>query len=113
VAEENKSQPSALAQAFKEIAEPFIGLAHSSRSLWGLYISYLLEGLVYFGVLTVLGKYLSENVGLSDLHAGWVYSGFTGGITLAMLFLGGLSDKFGIRKALMFSLGIMIFGRAF
>jgi len=108
----DKNNKGAMATALNEIAEPFIGLANSSRALWGLYISYLFEGLVYFGVLTVLGKYLSENVGLSDLHAGWVYSGFTGGITLAMLFLGGLSDKLGIRKALMFSLGIMIFGRA-
>jgi len=115
VSEEKKQeqkQSGALAQAFKEIADPFIGLANSPRSLWGLYIAYLLEGLVYFGVLTVLGKYLSENVGLSDLHAGWVYSLFTGGITLSMLFMGGLSDKLGIRKALLFSLGIMIFGRA-
>ncbi|MFH1843762.1 MAG: MFS transporter [bacterium] len=102
----------AFRKAMNEIAEPFRGLVTSPRALWGLYISYLLEGLVYFGVLTILGKYLSENVGLSDLHAGWVYSGFTGGITLAMLFLGGLSDKLGIRRALLLSLGIMIFGRA-
>ena len=98
-------------QAVREIVEPFKGLAHTSRSLWGLYISYVLEGMVYFGILTIFGKYLSENVGLSDLHAGWVYSFFTGGITLAMLFLGGVADKVGVRKALLYALGLMIFGR--
>jgi len=113
VSSENKNDTGggAFRKAMNEIADPFRGLVTSPRALWGLYISYLLEGLVYFGVLTILGKYLSENVGLSDLHAGWVYSGFTGGITLAMLFLGGLSDKLGIRRALLLSLGIMIFGR--
>lgn len=100
-----------LQQAVREIVEPFKGLAHTSRSLWGLYVSYVLEGMVYFGILTIFGKYLSENVGLSDLHAGWVYSFFTGGITLAMLFLGGVADKVGIRKALLYALGLMIFGR--
>ncbi|PKN46932.1 MAG: hypothetical protein CVU59_04545 [Deltaproteobacteria bacterium HGW-Deltaproteobacteria-17] len=102
---------SPLQQAVKEIVEPFKGLAHTSRSLWGLYISYVLEGMAYFGILTIFGKYLSENVGLSDIHAGWIYSFFTGGITLSMLFLGGVADKIGIRKALLFSLGLMFFGR--
>ncbi len=81
--------------------------------MWGVYIPYVLEGLVYFGILTVLGKYLSEDVGLTDLHAGWVYSAFTGGITLSMLFLGGVADRIGVRKALLVSLGLMLAGRFF
>ncbi len=102
---------SALRKTIREIVDPFKSLAGSSQALWALYISYWLEGLVYFGVLTVLGKYLSENVGLADLHAGWVYSGFTGGITLAMLFLGGVADRLGVRKALLLAMGLMMIGR--
>jgi len=102
---------SAFSRSLHEIIDPFKSLASSSRALWGVYISYLLEGLVYFGILTILGKYLSENVGLADLHAGWVYSGFTGGITLAMLFLGGVADRIGVRRAMLLSLGMMIIGR--
>ncbi len=105
------STQSALRQSLHEIIDPFKSLATSPRALWGVYISYLLEGLVYFGILTILGKYLSENVGLADLHAGWVYSGFTGGITLAMLFLGGVADRIGVRRAMLLSLGMMILGR--
>lgn len=81
------------------------------RALWGINISYFIEGLAYFGILTILGKYLSENVELMDLHAGWVYSVFTGGITFAMFFLGGLSDKIGVRLALAISLALMVIGR--
>ncbi len=101
-----------LLAALNEIIDPFKSLATSPRALWGLYVSYLLEGLVYFGILTILGKYLSENVGLADLHAGWVYSFFTGGITLAMLFLGGVADRIGVRKAMLLSLSVMVVGRA-
>ena len=105
------SRESVLRKTIREIVDPFKSLAGSSQALWALYISYWLEGLVYFGVLTVLGKYLSENVGLADLHAGWVYSGFTGGITLAMLFLGGVADRLGVRKALLLAMGLMVLGR--
>jgi len=108
---ESAEKASPLRQAIKEIVEPFKGLAHTSRSLWGLYLSYVLEGMVYFGILTIFGKYLSENVGLSDMHAGWVYSFFTSGITLSMLFLGGVADRIGVRKALLISLSFMIAGR--
>ncbi|MBU1221121.1 MFS transporter [Myxococcota bacterium] len=100
-------------KAIREIVGPFKSLAHTSRALWGLYISYVFEGLVYFGVLTILGKYLSENVGLTDLHAGWVYSLFTGGITLAMLFLGGIVDKIGVRKSMLLALLLLLGGRIF
>ncbi|GEM_PF-539537 len=99
-------------QALKEVAEPFANLSRAPRSLWGINLTNLLEGLVYFGILTVLGKYLSENVGLSDLHAGWVMSFMTGGITLAMLFLGGVADRIGVRKALLVSLMFLVGGRA-
>jgi len=97
----------------KEITQPFIDLIHAPRALMGINVSYFFEGLVYFGVLTVLGKYMSENVGLSDQWAGLIMSFFTAGITLAMLFLGGVGDKIGIRKALLLALGLMVLGRVF
>lgn len=98
--------------AMKEVTDPFVNLVKAPRALWGVNVVNLIEGLVYFGVLTVLGKYLSENVGLSDLHAGWVMSFMTGGITLAMLILGGTADKIGVRKALLISLAFLVAGRA-
>ena len=107
----DKSVGQVLKESLKEVVDPFIHLVKAPRSLWGINVSYALEGLVYFGILTILGKYLSEDVGLKDLHAGWVYSALTGGITLSMLFLGGVADKIGVRKAMLVSLGIMVFGR--
>ncbi|MBN2346368.1 MAG: MFS transporter [Candidatus Aminicenantes bacterium] len=102
---------SALKKSLRELAETFSAFLKAPRALWGINIPYVFEGLVYFGILTILGKFCSENVALNDIHAGWVYGGVTGGITFAMLLLGGVSDKIGVRASLALSLGVMMLGR--
>jgi POT family proton-dependent oligopeptide transporter len=110
-----EKQTSGLAAAVKkslrELAQTFGAFLKAPRALWGVNIPYVLEGLVYFGILTVLGKFCSENLALNDIHAGWVYGGVTGGITFAMLIFGGVSDKIGVRLSLALSLAVMMIGR--
>ncbi len=101
----------AVKKGFSEIGETFGNFLKAPRALWGINISYFLEGWAYFGVLTILGIYLSSDVGLWDLHAGWVLLFLTSGITLAMLFLGGVADKISVRKALLVSLFFLVIGR--
>ena len=98
-------------EAFKELGTTLIAFIKAPKALWGVNIPFVMEGLVYFGILTILGKYCSENVGLSDLHAGWVYSVVTAGITFAMLFLGGVCDKIGVPKTLMIAFMMFVLGR--
>ena len=109
--EEKKSFSQVLKDAFKELKETSIAFVKAPKALWGVNVPYVLEGLVYFGVLTILGKYSSENINLNDAQAGLVYSFLTGGITFAMLVLGGLSDKLGVRKSLIISFLVLILGR--
>ncbi len=109
---EQKSLLLVVKDSFKELKETAIAFVKAPRALWGINIPYIIEGLIYFGILTILGKYCSENVALSDVHAGWVYSFVTGGITFAMLILGGVTDKIGVRKSLIFAFSIMFLGRA-
>lgn len=109
---EKKSFGQVISDSFKELGETFTAFFKAPRALWGINVPYVIEGLVYFGILTILGKFASENVALSDLHAGWVYSFVTGGITFAMLILGGVSDKLGIRRSLALAFGVMLIGRA-
>ncbi len=45
------------------------------------------------------------------MQADWLVSVMTGGITLAMFFLGGMADKLGVKKALIISLLFMFAGR--
>jgi MFS family permease len=94
-----------------DLTQPFIDLAGTSQALLGLNISYVLEGLTYFGVLGLLAIYFNEYVGLDDIRAGNMLGILTGGITLAMLFLGATVDWIGLRKALLIALVLMLVGR--
>ena len=40
-----------LSEILKELVQPFIDLLHTPRALLGLNISYVLEGITYFGVV--------------------------------------------------------------
>lgn len=43
----------------KEIIDPFINLIKAPKALWGINLSYLIEGLTYFGVLGLLAIYFN------------------------------------------------------
>ncbi len=109
--EKIKSFGEVLKDSFKELGETFRAFFKAPKALWGINVPYVLEGLVYFGILTILGKYSSENVGLTDTQAGLVYSFLTGGITFAMLLLGGVSDKIGVRNSLIVSFALFVLAR--
>jgi MFS family permease len=109
--EKAKSLVEVLKDSFKELGETFRAFFKAPKALWGINVPYVLEGLVYFGILTILGKYSSENVGLTDSQAGLVYSFLTGGITFAMLLLGGVSDKIGVRNSLIVSFALFVLAR--
>jgi len=94
-----------------EIVEPFVNLIKAPRALWGINLSYVIEGLTYFGVLGLLAIYFNEYIGLNDVEAGIMVGVLTWGITLAMLFLGATVDWIGIRKALLIALFSFLAGR--
>jgi POT family proton-dependent oligopeptide transporter len=96
---------------FREIIDPFINVVKASRALWGINLSYLLEGLLYFGVLSLLSIYFNEYIGLNDIEADFMVGILTSGITLAMLLLGATVDWIGVRKSLLISLFLFLIGR--
>ncbi len=108
---EKKTAGEVVVDSLRELWQTLVAFVKAPKALWGVNIPYVLEGLVYFGILTILGKYCSENVQLTDPQAGWVYSVVTGGITFAMLFLGGVSDRIGVRKALVLAFSMFLVGR--
>ena len=73
----------------REIVQPFIDVVHAPRALWGVNVSYLLEGFCYFGVVGYLAMYFNQYVNLSDTQAGPMVGVLTWGITLSMFFFGG------------------------
>ena len=94
-----------------DLSQPFIDLAHTSRALLGVNISYVLEGLTYFGVVGLLAIFFNDFVGLNDIDAGRMVGILTAGITIAMLFLGATVDWIGLRKSLLIALSLMLVGR--
>ena len=99
----------------KEIIQPFIDLAHAPRALWGVNLAYVLEGMVYFGMLGYLAIHFSDfifqGVDHSDEYSHNSVMVLTAGITIAMFFLGSVADKRGIRFALIAAFVFMLIGR--
>ncbi len=98
---------------FREVIDPFRNLIKAPRALWGINLTYLLEGLTYFGVLSLLAIYFNNFIKLNDIVAGRMVGILTAGITLSMLFLGATVDWIGVRKALLIALSFMLIGRLF
>jgi MFS family permease len=94
-----------------ELTQPFVDLAHTSRALLGLNLSYVLEGLTYFGVVGLLAIFFNDFISLDDIDAGRMVGVLTAGITIAMLFLGATVDWIGLRKSLLIALPLMLVGR--
>ncbi len=100
---------------WREIIQPFVDLWRAPRALWGVNLGYTLEGLAYFGILGYLAIYFSQQVfsGIAnpDTYAHNMVAILTGGITIAMLFLGFVPDKAGVRRALIWSFVLLVIGR--
>jgi len=79
--------------------------------LFGLNLSYVIEGITYFGVVGLLAIYFNEYIKLNDILAGNMVGVLTAGITLSMLFLGATVDWIGLRKSLLIALSFMLVGR--
>ncbi len=109
---EPTATPEPTPSPLREMTQPFIDLVHAPRALWGINVTYFLEGLVYFGMLGYLAMYFNESVGLGDVEAGWMVGVLTYGITFSMFLFGGVADKHGVRVALLGALVLMLGGRA-
>ena len=100
---------------WREIAQPFIDLAHAPRALWGINLAYFLEGLVYFGMLGYLAMHFSDfifrGVENPDVHSHHMLMVLTAGITIAMFFLGAIADRKGVRRTLLTAFLFLLAGR--
>ncbi|MDY0004230.1 MAG: MFS transporter [Polyangia bacterium] len=100
---------------WRELTQPFVDLINAPRALWGVNLSYMLEGLVYFGMLGYLAMHFSGFVfggmkGADELSHNMVMV-LTAGITISMFFLGFVADRWGVRFALISAFLLMIAGR--
>ena len=99
----------------KEIIQPFVDLINAPRALWGINLAYVLEGLVYFGMLGYLAMHFSDFIFMNEEHrdelSHTMVTVLTAGITLSMVALGWICDKWGVRKALLLAFCFLLTGR--
>ncbi|MFA5161575.1 MAG: MFS transporter [Elusimicrobiales bacterium] len=86
-------------------------LTGASRGFWLSNLANFGDGIAYFGILTLLTRFLGTRVGMDDRMTGLSVSMFTGLVTLFMLGCGFLTDRLGVRRALTFALAFLLGGR--
>ncbi|MCC6751053.1 MAG: MFS transporter [Deltaproteobacteria bacterium] len=96
----------------RQIVQPLLDLRRAPQVLWGVNYSFLLDGLAYFGMLSLLAMFYNKQIGLTDEQASPMIGALTGGITISMFFLGGLSDRWGVRRSVLVALLLLVVGRA-
>ncbi|MDD4005149.1 MAG: MFS transporter [Elusimicrobiaceae bacterium] len=83
----------------------------SSKAFWLINMVNFGDGIAYFGILTLLTRFLGTRVGMPDALTGISVSAFTGLVTLFMFGGGFVSDRLGVRRAITLSLGALFTGR--
>lgn len=81
------------------------------REFWVIQGINLLDCLAYFALLNIGVVFLSENVGFSDVSAGYVFTLFTTTVTLLLFFSGFVTDWLGIRRSVHVAMALLLVSR--
>jgi len=86
-------------------------LLRMPRAFWIVNFSYAADGFAYYGILILLGPFLTEQLGISDRWASIITGSFAAVVTIFMFSLGSYAERFGMRRALLASMVILLAGR--
>ncbi len=95
-----------------ELISSFKALRGAPRGFWYTNFAYWLDGISYFGMLTLLAMFFHDVAGMSDDTGHKLVSIYAGLISGTMLIFGPVSDKLGVRRSLIISVTLYIIGRA-
>jgi len=105
------TEPTGIPNPFTELVNSFRALKGAPRAFWYTNYIYWLDGVAYFGMLTLLAMYFHDILGMSDETGHKIVSGYMALITGFMLIFGPISDKLGVRRSLLISVALYIIGR--
>lgn len=80
-------------------------LKDNPREYWGVQAINFLDCASYFALLAIVTLFLSKDLGLSDINAGYVVTVFTSAVTIMLIFSGVVTDLLGIKKSLYLAFG--------
>jgi MFS family permease len=78
---------------------------------WTCNLVFMLDGAAYFGILNVLTLFVGQELHLSDEYGGYYVSYFTAAVTAFSVFLGGMTDRLGVRRTLIITIAAALLGR--
>ncbi|MCX8155826.1 MAG: MFS transporter [Verrucomicrobiae bacterium] len=107
----NHPKPLTVRDALRDFWRSFTDLGVLPGALWIVIGVYVVESMAYFGVLTLMTHYLSNDLHWGDKAAGVAVSAFTMLVTLFMLGVGSWAEKQGLRRAILLALGFSAVGR--
>ena len=81
------------------------------REFWIIQAINLLDCLAYFAFLNIAVVFLSENLGFSDVRAGYAFTLFTTTVTLMLFFSGFVTDSLGIRRSMYLAMALLLISR--
>jgi MFS family permease len=109
----SNGQSKGIPNPITELIESFRALKGAPRGFWYSNYAYWLDGISYFGMLTLLTMFFHDFAGISDETGHRMVSVYAGLISGSMLVFGPIADKIGVRRSLIISVILYIAGRAF
>jgi POT family proton-dependent oligopeptide transporter len=107
----DKTEPIGIPNPITELVESFRALKGANKGFWYSNIAYWLDGISYFGMLTLLAMFFHDIAGLSDDTGHRIVSIYAGIISGSMLVFGPVSDRLTVRKSLIISVILFLIGR--
>ena len=109
---EQSAESTGIPNPITEIIHSFRALRGAPPAFWHTEMAYWLDGVAYFGMLTLLTMYFHDVAGMSDDTGHKLVSIYAGLISGTMLLFGPLTDRLGVRKSLIISIALYIVGRS-
>lgn len=82
------------------------------RTFWFANGAELCERAAFYGMFITLQRYLHNDIGFTDIEAGWIGGAFASGLYLLPTFMGIMADKTGFRRALIAAFVLLTGGYA-
>lgn len=111
LAVEERSTPRSLLRRIEDFLGAFGDLLRLPAGFWVVVLTFVVESMAYFGVLTLMNSYLTRDLGIGDRYASSFVSVFTMLVTLFMLGAGSYAESFGLRRAIIAALVLCLVGR--
>ena len=105
------SVPASFSDKITDFFLAFRDLLRLPAAFWIIVLSFMINAMPYFGILTLMTTYLHADLGVPDRWASPIVSVFTAFVTLFMLGLGSLAEKLGVRRGLRLALVFCVVGR--